>query len=685
MKKHLVLRACTLCGLFALLVPWARADEANAILARIQSAAAGTTVTLPAGTYRLSNIRTPDGVSIQGAGYDKTIIDASAGDGGLILGGKSPAHVNNLGVTGAAQYGLLLDGAAGKTVERVMLRHCGSGLIARDCSDCSFRNLILGGNGAGVSLTSCTRASLVNCTVDGSQDRALRIGSCSDLAVFNNLFTDAARGIAVSGKNQDLSIDHNIYIASSVGYLEGGGCDRQKVAAWATLSGYDKHSLTTAVVYANAAAGDYRPVSRLTWAPDRSTVSGIGVRSLAGVSAPTTDIAGAARRDRIDPGAYQTGFAPPRAPDGALTVHSGDGVTSAGLYAPDGRLIAYLFQNLPLTKGDYPYWLPARDWQGQPIPAGKYTLKTAESHLGLNYIAAAGNGDLASSKADWGSVAKRASLDPRMVAFDNAGRLVVAQSGFESGQWIRTYDAAMEHFVWSIPGGGDTSGITVDGAGNLLLITQAAGLFRLKSANGDFVQFQDGSVKKDLSSAVRQAAGMTWLDGELYIANAKSGRLVICGGRDLDVAGSVAVAGVSQPAANASASVIWAISSGDIIAMDPAGVIKHRQRLVDRPASVGGVARLPGGLLHGAPQNPRLRHARPGSSASAAGHRRRQRWLRQDPGGSLLGSSRHRDRRNGPGGGRQCAPRVPLRRHGSDQTHGHGYMGPGDLLRLVCR
>ena len=65
-------------------------------------------MTLPAGTYRLSNIRVPDGVSIQGAGYASTVIDASGGDGGLAsLRGKSPARVSNLSVTGAAQYGLL--------------------------------------------------------------------------------------------------------------------------------------------------------------------------------------------------------------------------------------------------------------------------------------------------------------------------------------------------------------------------------------------------------------------------------------------------------------------------------------------------------------------------------------------------------------------------------------------------
>ena len=109
--------------------------------------------------------------------------------------------------------------AAGKTVECVVLRHCGCGLIARDSTDCLFRNLILGGNG-GASLTSCKKSSLVNCTIDGSQDRAIRIGSCRDLAIFNNLVTDTAHGIAISGLNKSLSIDHNIYVASNVGYLE---------------------------------------------------------------------------------------------------------------------------------------------------------------------------------------------------------------------------------------------------------------------------------------------------------------------------------------------------------------------------------------------------------------------------------------------------------------------------------
>ena len=265
-------------------------------------------------------------------------------------------------------------------------------------------------------------------------------------------------------------------------------------------------------------------------------------------------------------------------------MHSGDGVTSAGLYAPDGRLVAYLFQNLPLAKGDYPFWLPARNWQGQPIPAGEYTLKTAESHLGLDYVAAAGNGDLASSKTDWGSVAKRASLDPRMVAFDSTGRLVVAQSGFESGQWVRTYDAAMEHFAWSIPGGGDTLGLVADKAGNVLLINQAAGLYRLNSENGDYVPFHDGSVKKDLSSVVKGAAGMTWLDGKLYIADTKSGRLVICGDGDLDVAATVAVPGVSQPRGRCAGGHHLGNFLGRGDRAESRRGDQHRQRLVDQPA-----------------------------------------------------------------------------------------------------
>ena len=157
------------------------------------------------------------------------------------------------------------------------------------------------------------------------------------------------------------------------------------------------------------------------------------------MKAPQTDIDGAKRAGGvggIDLGAYQVTFPATRKADGVFTVKSGLGVTSAGLFSRDNRCVRYLFQELPLAKGTYRYWLPSRDWQGRPIPAGNYTLKLTEAKLNLDYVAAAGNGDLPMSTTSLGNVKKRASLATNGVTFDAAGRLIVAQDGFESGQHV---------------------------------------------------------------------------------------------------------------------------------------------------------------------------------------------------------------------------------------------------------
>lgn len=559
-----------------------QAEDAASLKTRIAKAAKGETVQLPTGTFALGDLAVPDGVSLKGAGYQATIIDATGHDIGIALTGTAPAVISDLAVLNAAQAGIRLDGAAGATLERLLVRKCGSGVLVRKAKDCALRNLIVADNYAGVIFANSANCALVNCTVANSASAALRLESCERLAVFNNLFTFAATGISVSGTQSALAIDRNLYIANWVGRMSGE-TPRRKVEAWATLSGYDKHSLTLGVTYKDPVAGDYHPTSPLAWAPIRATTSDWGMPNLAGTAAPAKDIDGAPRVGGYDLGAFETAFPAPRPEDGSFKVTSGEGVTSAGLFTKDGRCVHYLFQNQPLQKGTYSFWLPARDWQGRPIAAGAYKLKVTEADMKLDYIAAAGNGDLAMSKTQLGNVSKRASLDPQAVAFDAQGRLVVAQSGFESGQHVRAYDPQMTEFVWSYPGGGNTVGLTVDGQGRALVMRTPASLIRLDAATGNTVAFANGSGERSYREAFTEINGMTWLGDKLYVADPKAGKLVVLGGENLDVSGSFSVPDVKQPAADAKTGLIWAISGGEIVAMDAQGAIKQRAKPVETP------------------------------------------------------------------------------------------------------
>jgi len=550
--------------------------EAEDYLQKIRSAKAGTTVALPAGTIKLGNAALPEGVSLKGAGYGKTVIDAAGFDTGLILRGKADAAIADLTIRGAGQIGIAVDGASGITIERVTVQDCPGAMVVRDAAGCSISNVILANCRSGVSLIRSRGCSLVNATLANLEGTAIAINGCETAAVFNNLIANASFGVNVGDGNKAVTIGHNVCICQFVGHMPGHPV-RKKVESWSTLSGYDKHSLTIPLAFADAASGDLRPMSPMSWRPDRSTASDWGVNSLAGVKAPRTDIDGKPRHGGIDCGAYEARLSAPRPADGRFTVESGSGVTSAGLFTADGRCVRYLFQNLPLAKGNYEFWLPSRDWQGRTIPAGDYDLRTVESDLSLQYIAASGNGDLESSMDLPGSIPKRASVDPQAVAFDADENLFLAQSGFENGLHVRCYDPDMKSVKWFINGGGNTVGMAVDrdrlGRRDRLYVMRAPGsLLRLNIATGKGINFKNGGYEKSYPDTFGEISGICALGNRLYVADRKANKLFFLTGDDLDVAGSFDIPAPSQPAADPANKLVWLISDGkELAAFDEQG------------------------------------------------------------------------------------------------------------------
>ena len=549
---------------------------------KIQSAKRGSTVVLPAGTISLGNVALPEGVSLKGAGHGKTIIDAAGSDVGLILRGKAEAAITDLTIMGAAQIGIAIDGATGIAIERVAVRKCPGAVVVRDAADCSIRNAIIADCRSGVSFIRAKGCSLANATLANLEGTAIAVNACENVAVFNNLIANASFGVNVGEGNKGVTIDHNVYICQFVGHVPGHPV-RKKVESWRSLSGYDKHSLTIPVAFADAASGDFRPVSPMPWRPDRATTSDWGVDELAGVKAPKTDIDGKPRHGGVDCGAFETRLSALRPADGKFAVESGSGVTSAGLFTTNGRCVRYLFQNLPLAEGKYEFWLPSRDWQGRTIPAGEYDLKIAESDLSLQYIAAAGNGDLESSMHLPGSIPKRASVDPHAVAFDADDNLFLAQSGFENGLHVRCYGPEMKSVKWFINGGGNTVGMAVGGS-RLYVMRAPGSLLRLNVASGKGINFKNGGYEKSYPDAFGEIGGICVLGDRLYVADRKAGKLFFLSGDDLDVAGSVAVAAPSQPAADPANKLVWLISGGkELVAVDEQGQVKHKAEPVAQP------------------------------------------------------------------------------------------------------
>src|SRR5262245_24152884 len=84
----------------------AGSDDAEQIARMIRSARPGDTVTLPAGTFELGDITVPPQVCIKGAGYAKTILDATKFHAGVQVLDNKDVEVSDLTIRHARGIGL---------------------------------------------------------------------------------------------------------------------------------------------------------------------------------------------------------------------------------------------------------------------------------------------------------------------------------------------------------------------------------------------------------------------------------------------------------------------------------------------------------------------------------------------------------------------------------------------------
>ena len=215
------------------------------------------------------------------------------------------------------------------------------------------------------------------------------------------------------------------------------------------------------VVFAGAA--DFRPTNLLPWSQERVSTSKWGVRAFAGAGAPVTDIDGHARVGAPDLGVYATAPTPARPADGVLVVKGGQGLSSAGIFTPDGAVVTYLFHNLPLTRGKHNFWLPSRSYQGQPILPGKYEVRLAESDLQWEHLGWIGNSYTGASLD--GAIVAPTCVDG--IAIDDAGHIIAGKSMTEDHISLRGFDAATGKGLWTFKGGDQMRGLAIGPDGML--------------------------------------------------------------------------------------------------------------------------------------------------------------------------------------------------------------------------
>jgi Right handed beta helix region len=344
----------------------------------VASAQPGDTIVLPTGTYE-GGVTLPPRVSLRGAGYRKTILDARKAEVGLAIEGGEGAEVSDLTVWGASKTDLLVVGATGVSLRRLRTTGGLNGVNFADVTSGRIENVISDDNRYGIVVSGGRDNAVVNCTLAGNSSLGLSFPSGAGTVAFNNCIAEGVTGVYLGASAQGVRLDYNLYFSLFVGKLAGQS-GRKTLADWQTLSGQDAHSVQLPVAFRDPPKGDYSPEGTLPWSLDRGVAADWGTAELAGVKAPEADLAGTPRAGRVDVGAFEVGPtpSPPRPADGLLTIHADAGVKSAGLFAPDGREVVLLFQDLPLPAGKIPFWLPPRDVQGRPIAAGTYELRTAE-------------------------------------------------------------------------------------------------------------------------------------------------------------------------------------------------------------------------------------------------------------------------------------------------------------------
>lgn len=563
----------------------ARAGVLREHLARAAATAkAGETIHLPAGVFR-GGVTLPPGVSLQGAGFDKTFVEASEADGGLTIEGGSGASVSDLAIRNARRVDLAVRGAHKLTISRVVATGSINGISLDDLQSSRVENSISADNRYGIIVSGGRDNVVVNCTLSHNDGLGLSFPRGENAVAFNNCITDGGIGVYL-GDPKQVRLDHNLYFTSLTGGMSGQ-IARAALTDWQYLSKQDAHSVRMQVEYHDAKSGDYRAVNSLPWALDRAVVSGWGVADLAGVPAPRQDIAGTARPPRPGVGAFEISLQAQRPAAGQFMIQSDEGIKSAGVFNAEGREVTYLFHELPLPKGTYSFWLPPRDYVGRPILAGKYDVRVAGSNLEWQYLGWFGDNGEASP---WSHTA---SAGPGWITFDHNGHLLMGQGWSEDHTQLRAYDVKTGKVAWSSSGEEFTARVAVGDDGSVYLLRaqdHQARLSHLKDDSGDVIPYPEPNGKVAyylLPAHAGDPSGFAQLDGRLYISDEQANCIRSDTTYPTDFSRAIPVPAPASLAADSKNHLLWVISAAKtVIALKPDGTKVAEASPAPEPAAL---------------------------------------------------------------------------------------------------
>jgi hypothetical protein len=568
----------------------------------VAAARPGDLIVLPAGTFP-GGIRLPGGVGLRGAGHRATTLEARGAEVGLTIAGGEGAEIADLSIVGAAKTNLLVKGATRVAIRRVRSTGGINGVHFADVVDGRIENVISAGNRYGILINGGRGNTVVNSTMADNTSLGLSLASGVGPSAFNNCIVGGATAVYVGEKVEGLRLDHNLYFSLFVGKMAGQFA-RKSLGDWTYLSGLDAHSVQIPVTFLDPKAGDYRPRGSLGWSLERAATSDWGTPDLGGVKPPDRDIDGRPRVGRVDVGAYEIALTPPRPADGLLKVHSGAGLKSAGIFDGQGREVDYLFHNLPLPEGEYPYWLPARDFLGGRIAPGTYELRTVEAAHRWEYLGWVGDTGEAYPSGHTASVALFG------VAFDDAGHLVAGQGWSEDMTNVRGYEASTGKIAWTFGGSSIMNGLALGGDGAVTIMRPSGGkkgeLTRIDPKSGRVVPLDGKGTGRVVLDLADDVFGLAELDGKIYVTDTKANKVRFGPADGSRWDGAIDVPAPSSPAADHKTRVVWVISAGKrVLAIAPDGrIVSDRDFSAFEPSALAArdgrlaVATLADGRVH---------------------------------------------------------------------------------------
>ena len=565
-----------------IVLPAMRGSAADDLQLRLAAAKPGQTVELPEGEFR-GGVTLPPGVCLKGAGYSKTIINAVGAERGIVIQGGG-SIVGDLTVRGATGENVVVQGGENVILHRLRTTGGLIGVSVANGRQCRVENVVSDGNRYGLIVAGGEGNVVVNCTLADNASLGLSLSSGVRVVAFNNCVTGSSTAVYVGEEAKDVVLDHNLYLGLNIGKF-GTQMARDTLNNWKYLSSQDAHSVSIPVTYEDVSKGQFAVVNVLEWALDRPVTAGWGAASLGGKVAPDTDIDGKPRNGTPDLGAQESVASAPRPAEGTLTVTSGMGLSSAGVFDSKGKLISYLFQSLPLRAGKYSVWLPPRTYKGRKIEPGEYEVRLVESRLDWEYLGWIAN----TSESD--DPAFSCAVNPRAVVFDRAGQLISGRGLSEAGDSLRALDGATGKSLWVFHGSASMNGLAIASDGLLYTLrrshTDETRLTRIDPINGSIMPWGKSDFGQHVLKDVKSFDGFTALGEQLWCTDATNNVVHLATVQSPDPTKSISVKAPTSPAADAKLDVVWVISGGErVVAISADGNVLAEATPVPQPIAL---------------------------------------------------------------------------------------------------